>query len=535
MNCQWLFRYGLLGLLLVFVWASPPTVAAQDTTDPTSIVQQQPSFFIRADVNKASRTYQEGETLRVNVLSEREAYVYVLYQQADGKVFQIFPNNHQPENKVAAKTRIEFPAADDDFRWQVSGPFGKEAIKVIASTAPIDPLHAPEVKQQRFNRLSPERLKDLTGTMQQAEPAIWAEDLVEITTIDKRGKLPAEPPKRVGLFVGAGKYRYNAEAKEAAGGKWEPDLPGPHHGARTLAKFLRDFGRLDEAKVLVNEEATKPKIEEAITKWLPSVTKPGDTVIIFHGGHGGQLPDDNGDEPDGQDEYLLTHDYLDMGIINVLLEKKKQGTLPDAHLADLAKVAPVIKGARNLDEVHNRLTRFTCITDDLFGHWLQRLAGRQVLVILDICHAAGFANKEKSLTPSADNPTGFHFLVRKSARLKDIGQADQALLAACSAAQVSYAVRMRDETLAKIQKEKGALEEWAKDDLAVLTYFVCDSVVNAPGPLKLEDAFSQIHKGMKAYFVILDPIGKKYKWDPPLVPHAPLLFNNCTKPVYLKP
>ncbi len=47
--------------------------------------------------------------------------------------------------------------------------------------------------------------------------------------------------------------------------------------------------------------------------------------------------------------------------------------------------------------------RHSCVTDDQFGHWLQRLAGRQIVVILDACHSAGFADEGKGFGPAVEN------------------------------------------------------------------------------------------------------------------------------------
>jgi hypothetical protein len=49
--------------------------------------------------------------------------------------------------------------------------------------------------------------------------------------------------------------------------------------------------------------------------WIVSVSEPGDTVWIHYSGHGGRLPDDNGDEEDGYDETLIPVDFQSAGQI----------------------------------------------------------------------------------------------------------------------------------------------------------------------------------------------------------------------------
>ncbi len=59
---------------------------------------------------------------------------------------------------------------------------------------------------------------------------------------------------------------------------------------RRFRSYSSNTVGLDELKLFVNEQATKPQMEQAITEWLPKVSKPGDTVFIYFTGHGGVIP-----------------------------------------------------------------------------------------------------------------------------------------------------------------------------------------------------------------------------------------------------
>src|SRR5205085_12227565 len=78
--------------------------------------------------------------------------------------------------------------------------------------------------------------------------------------------------------------------------------------------------KLDDARIRVNADATRRNLEYDVTQWLPSVSQPGDTIFIYDSGHGGQIADDDGDEKDGLDEFLLPHDYIDPGILSMLVK-----------------------------------------------------------------------------------------------------------------------------------------------------------------------------------------------------------------------
>ncbi len=159
-----------------------------EPTEPEQIIQEQPSFMVRVSVNRPNHVYREGDALSVNVICERDAYAYVLYKQADGKVFQIFPNSIQSDNRIKAKKNVSIPALDDLFRWRISAPFGKEMIKVIASTEPLKSLDSPALHAKRFNTVSKSLVKDVAAKLEQTKPVEWAEDQVEITSYGRDEK-----------------------------------------------------------------------------------------------------------------------------------------------------------------------------------------------------------------------------------------------------------------------------------------------------------------------------------------------------------
>ena len=139
-------------LLLVLALTGQYLVKAAEPDDgkpegPEKIRQKDPGFLVRADVDRATRLYREGDLLTVQAASEADAYIYVLYKQADGKVFQIFPNATQPNNLVRARQTVQIPGKDDMFRWIIGPPFGKEYVKVIASKEKLSELSDPAMRE----------------------------------------------------------------------------------------------------------------------------------------------------------------------------------------------------------------------------------------------------------------------------------------------------------------------------------------------------------------------------------------------------
>jgi hypothetical protein len=222
-------------------------------------------------------------------------------------------------------------------------------------------------------------------------------------------------------------YRFNAAREAASQGQARLNLTTAHRDARRMNELLREVGDVERSKVYTNEQATRANMESAITRWLPSVSRPGDTVIIYFSGHGGQLADDNGDEADGVEEILVPHDVIGVDTLAVVAREK-----PESLSSELVQFARRVRdGSIPQDQADALLRRATCISDDVFGHWLQSLAGRKIIVVLDSCFSGGFSASEKgALNQEPALSDRFDFLDGEVSRLKDIGQGNAVMLAA---------------------------------------------------------------------------------------------------------
>ena len=496
-------------LVAVAICSLPWLAAGQEAAAPTAPRQNEPTFLVRVDVNRTTRSYREGDELAINIVSEQDAFAYVFYHQADGKTSLIFPNSVQKNNEVRARQAVAIPAQNDLFRWQIGAPFGNERLTVICSKTPLNSLAAAELTQRRFNPIGKDIWKGVELEIGPEAPAAWGIHQVELTTY-ARDREPATPSgKRVGLFIGVAQYQFNLEAELAY--RRPLNLATCHRDSRILAELLSAGGGLAQQRILNNEQATRKNIEESITTWLPQITRPGDTVFIYFSGHGSQLPDQTGegkDEADRTDESIIPYDFIDYGILEQAKKRQQAGTLEPANLVRALEAKAIADRAGSPAKAALALERETSITDDVFGHWLQRLDGRQVVVILDSCFAGGLATEEKDLFAKGA-AAKFDFLDQELVRLKDIGQRESVLLAASST---------RDT--AAVRKE---------EDLSVLTYYLAESIKRAPGRLTLEDSFQHCRTGMEQYFAEARRRGEKVS------PHQPYLFNYSSRPVLLKP
>lgn len=98
---------------------------------------KQGTLRVAASVDRQDLTYAVGETVRIFVQPNEDAYITVINVGPSGQVTQLFPNAYQKNNRVEANQRVEITPSDSGARIAVSGPIGAELIKVIASVEPI--------------------------------------------------------------------------------------------------------------------------------------------------------------------------------------------------------------------------------------------------------------------------------------------------------------------------------------------------------------------------------------------------------------
>jgi hypothetical protein len=235
---------------------------------------------------------------------------------------------------------------------------------------------------------------------------------------------------RAGLFIGIGKYLH-------------PEIGPTHQELRRSAELFHEKmahrGGLDPArtKLVVDQQTTRAHLEELITRWLPSVTEPGDTVFIYFSGHAGTSPNRDGSEPDGLDEMIGPYD-LEAGTAGMTREQR---------------------AARFRD---------SSIVDDVLARWIEELSGRHVVLILDTCHSGGVV-EGKGLS---------RFFGDESTRVKDIAQLNVTVLTSCAADEQSLFEGTPDKTM------------W-------FTYFLAQAVETLPAPLTVRASYEFCRGGLR--------------------------------------
>lgn len=95
---------------------------------------------VEATLDHPDGVYAVGDNVRLQVRASEDAYITVLEVGTSGKVHIIFPNQFVNVNRIQANTVVSIPMDDSNFRIRVSGPAGRDVIKVFATREPLDTL-----------------------------------------------------------------------------------------------------------------------------------------------------------------------------------------------------------------------------------------------------------------------------------------------------------------------------------------------------------------------------------------------------------
>ncbi|ODS29758.1 MAG: Tetratricopeptide repeat protein [Candidatus Scalindua rubra] len=83
------------------------------------------------------KVYNIGDTVTINLTSNRDCYVTLLNVRSNGEIWELFPNRYNTNNFIKANVRHTIPSNNDNFRLAIVEPPGKEYIKAVATTVPI--------------------------------------------------------------------------------------------------------------------------------------------------------------------------------------------------------------------------------------------------------------------------------------------------------------------------------------------------------------------------------------------------------------
>lgn len=112
---------------------------AADGDDP----MMRPDAPLSVRVWSEKKSYNAGDHLEIYLRGNKDFFARIFLQDVGGNSIQLLPNRFRKDNHFKGATTYVVPSGADAFSLTISEPFGKEAIVVFASTAPM-----PEVGGQ---------------------------------------------------------------------------------------------------------------------------------------------------------------------------------------------------------------------------------------------------------------------------------------------------------------------------------------------------------------------------------------------------
>lgn len=116
--------------------------------------------------------------------------------------------------------------------------------------------------------------------------------------------------KKLALCVGINKYGHGNDLSECV-----RDAQAWSKAATETATILT--GQPFEVTTLIDQQATATRVMAELTR-MTSVALAGDSLLFTFSGHGTQVPDEDGDEPDGMDEAICL--LNDSGAIELIYD-----------------------------------------------------------------------------------------------------------------------------------------------------------------------------------------------------------------------
>jgi len=96
-----------------------------------------PSAPLTVSVTTNQPDFKAGQLVKIYLKANKPFFARVVYKQADSSLVQLLPNPYRTDNYFNGGTTYELPSGKDQYKLEVSAPFGTENITVYASTEPL--------------------------------------------------------------------------------------------------------------------------------------------------------------------------------------------------------------------------------------------------------------------------------------------------------------------------------------------------------------------------------------------------------------
>lgn len=130
------------------------------------------------------QTFQQGDVVSFLVSLDRDAYVLIIYEDAEHNLWQVIPNPHRTSGHYESGLFISVPDRNEPFEFVVSPPLGKETIWVFATEKALPELPGKEL-DNGLKKLSDDLPAILSAIRKNRTSQYYGEAKTILTTVEK--------------------------------------------------------------------------------------------------------------------------------------------------------------------------------------------------------------------------------------------------------------------------------------------------------------------------------------------------------------
>ena len=111
----------------------PAVVIAALVLNPVTAAELEPITVEITTHLGDQQSFVDGDVISFLLSLDRDAYVYLFYQDASANTIQIFPNRQNPNHYYQKGFFMPIPPPQTSFQFKIQAPFGREKLLVFAS------------------------------------------------------------------------------------------------------------------------------------------------------------------------------------------------------------------------------------------------------------------------------------------------------------------------------------------------------------------------------------------------------------------
>jgi len=121
-----------------------------------------PSGTINVRIATDKQRYVEGDVMTVTAMADQDCHLRLYVFNAERKVTQIFPNKFQKDLLIKAGEKVVIGGVTAEFDFVMTGPFGNELIKAVASKRPFTDEEGVRYGEEIFHQFADTNVQQLS-------------------------------------------------------------------------------------------------------------------------------------------------------------------------------------------------------------------------------------------------------------------------------------------------------------------------------------------------------------------------------------